>query len=378
MITLCIYWYIVSILALSLLFSTADVVDIAPPSPYLAKTISVHYSMLSCAAFYNQSVVVADTVRHLRKLNSSRSLDTLKLESGESELDAQIRPRLLCIIYTIESNHHAVTAVVDTWGGECTGFLAFSNATDPTIPTLSIPHEGVESYDNIWAKVASVWKYVHVHYSANFDYFLIGGDDMYVRVESMLEYLKSPEIVAANAAGVGLYMGRRFKINNTELMFNTGGAGYILNKQSLSVLATSLEAGQCSHLETSAEDVIVANCLRASGIVPWNTQDDFGADRFHHFAPHMAWVYPRPGFPGQEQWWYDNMVDYHGPGDAAVSAASLTFHWVRTPYMDALHQLLLCIEEERQQTVTNNSAVKTAVVDAATSATDTVNMEREW
>lgn len=44
-------------------------------------------------------------------------------------------PRLFCGIYTMESKHETnVKATRDTWAKRCTGFLAFSTATDPTIP----------------------------------------------------------------------------------------------------------------------------------------------------------------------------------------------------------------------------------------------------
>lgn len=313
----------------------------------MAATIKVPYLPLSCSALCNQSTEIVDVVANLKKLKPQSVVDEDEKFHGDS-------PRLLCIIYTVEKNHYAVTAVVNTWGGSCAGFLAFSTVEDPSIPTLFVPHEGEESYNNIWHKVASIWMYVSAHYSEDFDYFLIGGDDIYVRVGLLKSYLRSEDIKAANKDGVGLYMGRRFRINETDLLFNTGGAGYVLNKVSLRALSTSLEAGQCSDMPTSAEDVNVANCLRMSGIVPWNTQDAGGADRFHHFPPHYAWRFPREEFHAETHWWKENIVDFHGPGDGGVSVEALTFHWVRTPYMDLLDMLFHCISEEQKENITED------------------------
>ncbi len=50
--------------------------------------------------------------------------------------------RILCAVFTIESNHHRVRAVADTWARKCTAFLAFSDVEDDSIPAIHIPHEG--------------------------------------------------------------------------------------------------------------------------------------------------------------------------------------------------------------------------------------------
>ncbi len=49
----------------------------------------------------------------------------------------------------------------------------------------------------------SIWNYVYRHYSDQFDYFLLGGDDMFVLVENLLEYLGSEEIRAERDKGRG-------------------------------------------------------------------------------------------------------------------------------------------------------------------------------
>jgi len=108
------------------------------------------------------------------------------------------RGRVMCIIYCTRSRHgDAVKTVRETWGNKCDGFIAMSDLTEESLPTLNVPHEGKEEYDNIWQKVRSIWLMVYHRYYNEFDWFMIGGDDLYVLVENLRLYLHSDEILQA-------------------------------------------------------------------------------------------------------------------------------------------------------------------------------------
>ena len=92
-----------------------------------------------------------------------------------------------------------------------------------------------------------------------------------------------------------MFLGRRFQIPNGQL-FNSGGAGYVLNKAALKLLADNLDNQKCRpHQHVFAEDVNVAHCLAVNGVVPYDTRDANGGERFHPFTPgnHMNWRPPR-------------------------------------------------------------------------------------
>jgi len=60
------------------------------------------------------------------------------------------QPRILCMVYTMEVNHHtSIRAIRETWAPGCDGFLAFSTKDDPRIPAISLPHDGKEEYKNM-------------------------------------------------------------------------------------------------------------------------------------------------------------------------------------------------------------------------------------
>ena len=46
-------------------------------------------------------------------------------------------------------------------------------------------HEGPESYFNMWQKIRSMWAYAYDNYRNDYDFFHIGGDDMYVVVDNL-------------------------------------------------------------------------------------------------------------------------------------------------------------------------------------------------
>lgn len=50
---------------------------------------------------------------------------------------------------------------------------------------FKIKHEGSEEYDNMWQKSRAIWKYMNFHYNNDFDWFVLGGDDLFVIVENL-------------------------------------------------------------------------------------------------------------------------------------------------------------------------------------------------
>lgn len=138
-------------------------------------------------------------------------LDLLKLDVIDNNGIEKKIPRIFCGIYTMESNHKLnVEATRETWAKKCDGFVAFSTVDDDTIPAIKILHEGIESYDNMWQKSRSIWKYINAHYLTSFDYFLMGGDDMFYIIENLKHYLMSDEISSYVDSHEGTFLGRRF------------------------------------------------------------------------------------------------------------------------------------------------------------------------
>eukprot|EP00597_Dinobryon_sp_UTEXLB2267_P003148 CAMPEP_0170074866 /NCGR_PEP_ID=MMETSP0019_2-20121128/12111_1 /TAXON_ID=98059 /ORGANISM="Dinobryon sp., Strain UTEXLB2267" /LENGTH=284 /DNA_ID=CAMNT_0010285479 /DNA_START=836 /DNA_END=1687 /DNA_ORIENTATION=- len=252
--------------------------------------------------------------------------------------------------------HHStkVEALTSTWttpqpgiSPGCTAFLAFSTETDLSLPSIYVPHLGEESYNNMWQKSRSIWKYIYKFYRNEFDWFLLGGDDMYYIMENLYAYLESPEIIEERNKGQGVYLGRKLQYPSLyhPFPFNSGGSGYLLDQIALEKLATHLDTEACHpRIHQSQEDVLVALCLQSLSLEPFDTRDSFGRLRFHILSPGFSYRY-RPSYhhnnlssPSLDQDWYavfDSLIQI---GMNCCSIDSIAFHLIY-PDIHIMHDI---------------------------------------
>lgn len=243
-------------------------------------------------------------------------------------------PRILCMIYTVASAHpKQVRAIRETWAGGCDGFLAFSTVSDPRIPAISIPHDGPEAYGNMWQKSRAIWSFVGRHYANDFDFFILGGEDLFLLPQNMRSYLAT-----LGSPDARLYMGRVLQFSAqagfNSTFYNSGGAGYVLSRGLLKPFAEhGLNHTRCEpELGTSMEDVMVAFCLqKAFGIGAMDTRDGQGRHRFHPFSPgwHYHWN------PDPDDWFtiQTSFLNDTKRGPECCAPDSVSFHYVRNPAM---------------------------------------------
>jgi glycoprotein-N-acetylgalactosamine 3-beta-galactosyltransferase len=177
----------------------------------------------------------------------------------------------------------------------CDGFMVGSNKTDVSIGAVDIPHEGPEEYNNIWQKVRSMWSYIYDNYYDKYDWFHIGGDDLYLIVENLRLYLESDEIRTAQNGGIylpsgdeklqtPLFLGRRFKyMGDPNDIFNSGGSGYTMNKAALKLLVVNGFPNYFPHAHTFSEDTMVARIFKKMDVYPYDTKDEEGGERYNPF-----------------------------------------------------------------------------------------------
>ncbi|KAJ9457709.1 Glycoprotein-N-acetylgalactosamine 3-beta-galactosyltransferase 1 [Diplonema papillatum] len=238
-------------------------------------------------------------------------------------------PRVLCMIYTTEKNHKTrIEAQRRTWAKGCDGWVAMSTVFDPRIPSLDVPHEGPEQWDNMWQKARSMWAWANATQAGSYDFFYMAGDDVYLDTLNFKSYL------ATLPKDQPLYIGRRLLEPNSKTYFNAGGAGYTLNRRALALLAASLDDAACeAHGKFFWEDVNVAQCLRRAGVVPLDTRDAAGAERFHPLSPdHLAGV-------KKSDWLFSYSTDYK-LGKDGVSDESISFHYLSPEVMRGIHTAL--------------------------------------
>mmetsp|Transcript_31745 Transcript_31745/g.95438 ORF Transcript_31745/g.95438 Transcript_31745/m.95438 type:complete len:161 (+) Transcript_31745:2254-2736(+) len=154
----------------------------------------------------------------------------------------------------------------------------------------------------------------------------------------MRAFLQRPEILEAHARGDPLFLGRRMKASgNPDHLFNTGGSGYTFNRAALELLYDSFDEPFCApHLHGFWEDVAVADCFKKGPwrLVPRDTRDDTGAERFHMLSPGQHLQYRLAPRDWVTQYSFDlkEGMDY-------FSVESITFHYLQPDlvrHMDAL------------------------------------------
>jgi hypothetical protein len=243
--------------------------------------------------------------------------------------------RLMCALYTYAGKHEQITAIQETWGHKCDGFLAASTLTvddreQPGYGAVNLTHHGPEHYGNMWQKTRSILAYLHDHYRRDYDYYWVGGDDTFMVVENMKRYLAIVEDRYGDAArNEPLYLGHH--LVGAYFRFAGGGPGYILNRRTLEVFFE--RASQChENDEVSAEDRFLGKCLKHAGVLVQDTADARGQQRFIGYDPNLMGKTDGilPFFRNTFQLWIaDHPRTSMGPG--LISEQAFGLHWIKTP-----------------------------------------------
>ena len=262
---------------------------------------------------------------------------------GKAELSGvKSGPRIMCLVYTMHKKGEAMDAIRATYGPECDGLVFMGTETHPEQSELQVFHEGPEEYNNMWQKSRSIWAYVAEaeRRVPEHDWFVIGGDDLYVVVENLRRYVASDEI---REAGGGpswprpLFLGRRFQQPGGTI-FNSGGAGYVMNRAALKLLADNLDSPSCHpSFHSFSEDREVGLCLQTKGVFPYDTKDSAGEERFMPFAPDLHLAYRAANY--KKDWYKEYSIGLK-EGMEAMSKEVVSFHYLKPDLMRRVHALL--------------------------------------
>ena len=247
-------------------------------------------------------------------------------------------PRLLVMVYTYRPNHAtACRAQYESWGQRVASLRFCSDHNDLSLPVVKLPFDGPESYENLWRKVVAMVRFAQRFLRDEFDWFMLGGDDMYLIPENLLRSLAWAEIAEQDARGLPLYLGRRFVAPGGRV-FNSGGAGYLINRPALDRLIEWLP--QCDpDRPVAAEDRMMGAALERAGVDAYDTRDSLGAERFHPFPP--AYVHDFRSERDRDSWF----VAYTRPFDRiegidGISKQSVSFHYIDPQLMRQLDSLV--------------------------------------
>jgi len=235
-------------------------------------------------------------------------------------------------------------SVVDAWAWKCDGFFAASTLTNETLGAVDLPHQGVESYGNMWQKTRSIWAYIHDNYVEDYDYFWLGGDDVDLIVENLRNSLA--EVTDYNPAGandndIPVYMGSPVPMTGGN-NFCGGGTGYVLNQVAVKRLIVEVLPTCHVNKTISAEDRFLSICFLTIGIICGDTADAKGQIRNFGMDPNFMATYK--GDRGYFKRLYEFWGSKHGGfkwGIDVFSEQLIGFHNLRYPaFMHRIHALL--------------------------------------
>ena len=226
------------------------------------------YESLELAEFYYNKLAHSELNYHSKQINSA----------GEA--------RIFCIILTQVDNLRTKARVVSqTWARECDAhrFITVLSTNNRTYERIDAIHHGLsilkpqglvnDTYSQLTDKVYLTLMDVYENYGG-FDFYLKADDDTYVFMDNLRSYLKS------KSPSQMTYYGHKFY---SLTSYHSGGGGYVLPREVLSLLANRLRKKYALCPNTGIEDMDMGKGLRELNIFPEHALDQAGYKLFHPF-----------------------------------------------------------------------------------------------
>lgn len=169
------------------------------------------------------------------------------------------------------------------------------------------------------------WHFVVQEYPER-EWFVKGDDDTYFIVNNLNRYLEQYDPRLPYFLGCKFHMG-----GPGGLQYVSGGAGYVLSQESAHRMSASTPRCLRYYGRLPEGDVAIAECLQTVGVVPEDTRDDRGRQRFHAFphSYHANWF--KMGFHATK-WWYHDWV-WGNPLEGSFCCdenTTVSFHYMST------------------------------------------------
>ena len=222
-------------------------------------------------------------------------------EEGYSDLKrirkyiSDVKPRrnvkVFCAVYTYSGHVKMTDAISETWGKRCDGLLYASDITNSKSGHFQIPTNSRHGfgYRGMIQRTRSILAYLYDNYLNDYDFFHISGDDVYLIIENLKEFLVSKRIQEWEATeGQYIYAGfwlTGFHWNNTKLhkkyFFLGGGSGYTISRKGLKAFVEGPLQTCDPYQDDSYEDIWFSDCARMVSNKFVYTGDSNGGQRYH-------------------------------------------------------------------------------------------------
>ena len=258
---------------------------------------------------------------------------------------SRTQPRILCAIYTYSGGTNFTDAVRRTWGKRCDGLLFASDVTNPKTGHTHIasPSKRGYTYRSMYQRVRSILAYLYDNYLNKYDYFHVCGDDVYMLVENLREFLASEKVrtfedVPGQYVFAGFWSHWKYNKFPDGKFYLGGGSGYTLSRRALEAYVEGPLQTCRVESEGATEDIFLSECLFETNLTKAfvDTRDEHGAHRYHQLplrnhandkmvGQHKLWGYSdtvRQSLRHMERAFGFPIVER----EAYVSNSSITFH----------------------------------------------------
>ena len=110
----------------------------------------------------------------------------------------------------------------------------------------------VDGYYRLWGHVRRIWAHIgHSTHAERHDWFLKADDDTYVIIENLRRFL-----AGRSSGNAPAWYGAKLSNPKVNGGYNSGGAGYVLNRRALHLFANG---SACNQMDYGYEDLELGN-----------------------------------------------------------------------------------------------------------------------
>jgi glycoprotein-N-acetylgalactosamine 3-beta-galactosyltransferase len=247
---------------------------------------------------------------------------------------------LMCAIYTHSSTGavEKTNAVQETWGRKCDGLLFAGDKSNMTTGHMHLPSRSKYGfgYKGMIQRTRAILAYLYDNFLEDYDFFHISGDDVFVLVENLKEFLASDKVREWDLvpdqymiAGFWTHWGK----SPEGYFYLGGGSGYTLSRKALKAYVEGPLQTCNPTQEGTAEDVAFSNCAKQLNPKFIDTRDSTGAHRYHQMPvqrhasfPKRKWGFSMGMIRQSINHLQRNFSFPYVEGAASISNSSVTFH----------------------------------------------------
>jgi len=195
--------------------------------------------------------------------------------------------KLFCATYTYSGGIDKTTAISETWGKKCDGLLFASDNSNLETGHMHLPSNSPNgfTYKGMVQRTRTILAYLYDNFLDDFDFFHISGDDVYLIVENLKEFLASDRVKEwDDTEGKYAFSGfvyQHHKYRNREYL--AGGSGYTMSKKMLKDFVEG-PLQTCDPMRNGPEeDIAISECAQKLTTEQYfvDSRDAVGAYRYH-------------------------------------------------------------------------------------------------